>query len=118
MPLLYCMRGEMENRIKGQQLCLFADRTSCHRFIANHFRLLLSIIRIRTVRRFNVRLLSLVPKKLECVLDTIRLRIHQNRRKGTRQLSTCGFPSRKPLPVRAAFQKRDDSPMSDRVMHF
>src|SRR5262245_62638986 len=28
---LYCARGEMENRIKEQQLCLFADRTSTHR---------------------------------------------------------------------------------------
>jgi len=28
---LYCARGEMENRIKEQQLDLFADRTSCHR---------------------------------------------------------------------------------------
>ena len=25
---LYCVRGEMENRIKEQQLGLFADRTS------------------------------------------------------------------------------------------
>jgi DDE family transposase len=32
----------MENRIKEQQLDLFADRTSCHRFLANQFRLLLS----------------------------------------------------------------------------
>ena len=24
---VYCARGEMENRIKEQQLCLFADRT-------------------------------------------------------------------------------------------
>lgn len=38
----YCIRGEMENRIKEQQLCLFADRTSCHNFEANQFRLLLS----------------------------------------------------------------------------
>ena len=29
---LYCARGEMENRIKEQQLDLFADRTSCHRW--------------------------------------------------------------------------------------
>ena len=27
---LYCARGDMENRIKEQQLCLFSDRTSCH----------------------------------------------------------------------------------------
>jgi hypothetical protein len=38
----YCARGEMENRIKEQQLGLFADRTSCHAFVANQFRLLLS----------------------------------------------------------------------------
>jgi len=39
---LYCPRGDMENRIKEQQLYLFADRTSCTDFIANQFRLLLS----------------------------------------------------------------------------
>lgn len=38
----YCARGEVENRIKEQQLGLFADRTSCHAFAANQFRLLLS----------------------------------------------------------------------------
>ena len=38
----YCARGDMENRIKEQQLGLFADRTSCHDFEANQFRLLLS----------------------------------------------------------------------------
>lgn len=38
----YCKRGEMENRIKEQQLDLFADRTSCHRFVANQFRVLLA----------------------------------------------------------------------------
>ena len=27
---IYCARGEMENRIKEQQLGLFADRTSAH----------------------------------------------------------------------------------------
>ena len=39
---LYCQRGDMENRIKEQQLGLFADRTSCHDFEANQFRVLLS----------------------------------------------------------------------------
>jgi len=37
---VYCARGEMENRIKEQQLGLFADRTSCHGWWANQFRLL------------------------------------------------------------------------------
>jgi Transposase DDE domain group 1 len=39
---LYCARGEMENRIKEQQLDLFADRTSCHPWWPNQLRLLLS----------------------------------------------------------------------------
>jgi hypothetical protein len=38
----YCARGDMENRIKEQQLDLFADRTSCHAWWPNQFRLLLS----------------------------------------------------------------------------
>ena len=35
---IYCARGDMENRIKEQQLDLFADRTSCHEWWPNHFR--------------------------------------------------------------------------------
>ena len=36
---LYCARGEMENRIKEQQLYLFADRTSSASMAANQLRL-------------------------------------------------------------------------------
>ncbi len=39
---IYCARGEMENRIKEQQLDLFADRTSTHSFRANQLRLLMT----------------------------------------------------------------------------
>lgn len=38
----YCQRGEMENRIKEQQLDLFAGRTSAHAFAVNQLRLWLS----------------------------------------------------------------------------
>lgn len=38
----YCGRGEMENRIKEQQLYLFADRTSTHNMRSNQLRLLFS----------------------------------------------------------------------------
>ncbi|WP_202149286.1 transposase [Candidatus Sarmatiella mevalonica] len=31
MDKVYCARGNMENRIKEQQLELFADRTSCYK---------------------------------------------------------------------------------------
>ena len=41
---IYCARGDMENRLKDQQLDLFADRTSCHGFWPNQFRQLLSAL--------------------------------------------------------------------------
>src|SRR6266566_4242057 len=39
---LYCGRGDMENRLKELQHGLASDRTSCSRFAANQFRLLLT----------------------------------------------------------------------------
>ena len=41
---LYCARGEMENRIKEQQLGLFADRTSTATMRANQLRLYFSSV--------------------------------------------------------------------------
>jgi hypothetical protein len=41
---VYCARGEMENRIKEQQLYLFADRTSSTMMSANQIRLYLSAV--------------------------------------------------------------------------
>ena len=71
---LYCRRGEMENRIKEQQLCLFADRTSCHAFAANQFRLLLSsaaYVLMESLRRMGLAGTKLA--RARC--DTIRLRL-------------------------------------------
>ena len=71
---LYCQRGDMENRIKEQQLDLFADRTSCHKWWANQFRLLLSSIayilleRLRTLALKNTQF-----AKAQC--GTIRLKL-------------------------------------------
>jgi hypothetical protein len=70
----YCPRGEMENRIKEQQLGLFADRTSCHRFLANQFRLLLSsaaYVLVETLRRLGLRGTDLADAQV----TTIRLRL-------------------------------------------
>jgi hypothetical protein len=38
---VYCARGQMENNIKDHKRGLKSDRTSCHRFLANQFRLFL-----------------------------------------------------------------------------
>jgi DDE family transposase len=71
---VYCARGEMENRIKEQQLMLFADRTSCHKFLANQFRLLLSAaayVLVEAVRRLGLAGTELARAQV----STIRLRL-------------------------------------------
>ena len=54
----YCGRGDMENRIKEQQMDLFSDRTSCHKWWPNQLRLLLSslaYILIESMRRLALK---------------------------------------------------------------
>ena len=71
---LYCARGDMENRIKEQQLCLFADRTSTATMRANQIRLYFSSIAytlIHALRRIGLRATEMA--KAQC--DTIRLKL-------------------------------------------
>jgi len=71
---IYCARGDMENRIKEQQLDLFADRTSCHKWWANQFRLLLSslsYILIESIRRLALKGTELA----HAYVGTIRLKL-------------------------------------------
>ncbi len=71
---LYCQRGEMENRIKEQQLYLFADRTSCHNWWPNQFRLLLSslgYVLMESIRRLALRDTELA----RACCHTIRLKL-------------------------------------------
>lgn len=70
---LYCARGEMENRIKEQQLQLFADRTSCHRWWPNQFRLLLASLAYTLINAIRRRgLTGTEMARAQCV--TIRLK--------------------------------------------
>ena len=71
---VYCARGEMENRIKEQQLDLFADRTSCTKWWANQFRLLLSglaYLLLEAIRRLGLKGTELA--RAQC--STIRLKL-------------------------------------------
>jgi hypothetical protein len=71
---VYCARGEMENRIKEQQLGLFADRTSCSDWWANQFRLLLSAcayVLMEAVRRIGLAGTELARAQV----GTIRLKL-------------------------------------------
>jgi hypothetical protein len=71
---LYCARGEMENRIKEQQLCLFADRTSAHFQASNQMRLWFSsvaYILLNELRRLGLEGTQLA--RARC--DTIRTKL-------------------------------------------
>jgi len=71
---VYCARGDMENRIKEQKLDLSADRTSCHNWWSNQFRLLLSSIAYILIER--IRAYALENTELEkAQVGTIRLKL-------------------------------------------
>src|SRR4051795_1907655 len=70
----YCGRGEMENRIKEQQLHLFADRTSAQTMRANQVRLFFSSIAyvlLEAMRRLGLAGTDLADAQCQ----TIRLRL-------------------------------------------
>lgn len=71
---VYCARGDMENRIKEQQLMLFADRTSTSKMYSNQVRLYfssLAYVLVQTLRRLG--LVDTEMAKAQC--DTIRLKL-------------------------------------------
>jgi len=71
---LYCVRGEMENRIKEQQLGLFADRTSTATMRANQLRLYFSSFAytlMQGLRRLGLK--GTAHERAQCT--TIRLKL-------------------------------------------
>ena len=70
----YCGRGDMENRIKEQQMALFADRTSSKELAANQLRLWfasMAYVLISALRRKGLQ--GTEWAKAQC--DTIRLKM-------------------------------------------
>lgn len=71
---LYCARGEMENRIKEQQLFLFADRTSTHGLRSNQLRVLFSTMAYvlhKALKEFGLKGTALATAQVQ----TIRTRL-------------------------------------------
>lgn len=69
----YCGRGDAENRIKEFKLDLAAGRTSCHRFLANQFRLLLHVA--AAVLMNAVQQAAQATQFAQAQVSTIRLRL-------------------------------------------
>lgn len=71
---LYCGRGEMENRIKEQQLALFADRTSTELMRSNQLRLYFSTFAYQLMQ--GLRRLGLKGTEMaQAQCQTIRLKL-------------------------------------------
>jgi hypothetical protein len=71
---LYCARGDMENRIKEQQLDLFSDRSSSFTMRANQLRLYFSCLAYLLISELRRRGLERTPfAKAQC--HTIRVKL-------------------------------------------
>jgi hypothetical protein len=71
---VYCARGDMENRIKEQQLAMFADRTSAGTKRANQLRLWIASMAYTLVH--ELRRVGLAGTPLaKAQVDTIRVRL-------------------------------------------
>ena len=96
---IYCARGEMENRIKECQLGLFADRTSCHLWWPNQFRLLLASLayvlmeRVRNVGLAGTELARAQVSTLRCKLLKVGAVVVRNTRR-IRFFISSAFPER------------------------
>jgi Transposase DDE domain group 1 len=100
---MYCARGEMENRIKDQQLYLFSDRTSCHNWWPNQLRLLfssLAYILMERLREYALQKTDLAQASIE----TIRLKIFKIGAVITRNTRTIRLMLSSSYPYQALFK--------------
>jgi hypothetical protein len=72
--IIYCARGNMENNIKDHKISLKSDRTSCHRFEANQFRLFLHSAAYILMYALRDNVLK-GTEFASAQFDTIRLRV-------------------------------------------
>ena len=101
---VYCMRGDMENRIKEQQLDLFADRTSSHKWYSNQLRLLLSSVAytlIDSIRRMDLYSTELAKAQS----GTIRLKLFKIGAVIVKKASIIYFNMSSAYPFKQLFYK-------------
>lgn len=90
----YCLRGDRENRIKEWKCDLRADKTSCSRFAANQFRLLLHTAAYLLWQALRVRLLAGTEwsraqvRTLQCKLVKVAARVRESHRRVYVQLAS------------------------------
>jgi Transposase DDE domain group 1 len=99
---VYCARGEMENRIKEQQLDLFADRTSAGTMRANQLRLWFAsfaYVLLEALRRIGLR----HTQFQDATCGTIRLKLLKLGAKVTVSVRRIKVAIASACPYRAEF---------------
>ena len=71
----FCPRGQSENYIKDFKNALAADRLSCHRFVANAFRLFVHALAYRLMHALRAAAGAVEPSLRRVQMDTLRLRL-------------------------------------------
>ena len=100
---VYCQRADMENRIKEQQLALFADRTSSSKWWTNQYRLLLAGMAytlLETMRRTALRGTDLARSQCQ----SLRLRLLRIGAVVTRSTRTVAVRLSTAYPDQAVFR--------------
>ena len=100
---VFCARGDMENRIKEQQLALFSDRTSSSKWWTNQYRVLLAALAytlLETMRRTVLRGTDLA--RAQC--QTLRLRLLKIGAVVTRNTRTVKVRLSSACPDQAVFR--------------
>jgi hypothetical protein len=99
----YCARGDMENRIKEQQLYLHADRTSCHDWWPNQLRLLFASLAYILLEQ--LRECALVTTDLtHATVETIQLKLFKIGAIITRNTRTIRLKLASSYPYQAMFK--------------
>lgn len=99
----YCPRGQSENFIKDLKNALAADRLSCHRFVANAFRLMLHAVAYRLMHALRTAAARVEPALGRLQMDTLRLRLLKVAAQVTSSVRRILVQLPRAFPLAAAF---------------
>ena len=102
--LIYCGRGQMENFIKNHKTFLHSDRTSCHTFLANAFRLILHSAAYILLHGFAEKALEGTPW-CKAQFNILQLRLLKVAVKVEERATTIKFHFPSSFPLQSVYVK-------------
>lgn len=89
--IAYCPRGQAENFVKDYKNAIAADRLSCHRFVANAFRLFLHAVAYQLMHKLRATLAQVAPEPVIVSTDVVSLGVAQMDRIRVRLLKVAAI---------------------------